>query len=357
MVYEKISIHKSNLKTRQYLVKHDFPKDSKDILAFIKRRKLERNICERRQEKILSAFRSFLNTIKKDFEKIPRNDLENFKLSKKYSKTTLRDYIEIIKDFYEFKYPDKFKRWELDKWFTVPRTKTTPEILKEEEVEKLFNACKVDEDRFIIAVLFDSGARAEEFLNIRFEDIIKPTQSFPYYKLDLKEEYSKTEGRTIGLYWKHTSKAIRDYLESIKEQKPNAQVITRSYDSIRLFLTRLGKRVLNKRIHFHIFRKSSATHYANLDLGREKLCIRYGWKFVSNMVDIYIKRAGIKEEEIKERILNKDLGHLEKENKELETKFTLLNENSKSEIESLKKIVEALQVQMTTNAIAEGIRK
>jgi len=37
--------------------------------------------------------------------------------------------------------------------------------------------------------------------------------------------------------------------------------------------------------------------------------------------------------------------------------FFLLNENSKSEIESLKKIVEALQVQMTTNAIAEGIRK
>ncbi len=57
-----------------------------------------------------------------------------------------------------------------------------------------------NEERFVIAVLFDSGARAEEFHNIRREDIQLPSGSDNYVQITLKEEYSKTNGRTISLY-------------------------------------------------------------------------------------------------------------------------------------------------------------
>ncbi|GAI14807.1 unnamed protein product, partial [marine sediment metagenome] len=217
---------------------------------------------------------------------------------------TLRDYAEVIRSFYGWKYPEKFAKWELNKWFKIPKENKTPEILKEFEVEKLYDACKTNAERYMIAVLFDLGCRAEEFLNIRFEDIIEPTENFPYYKIDLKEEYSKTEGRTPGLYWKYSTDAIKNHLEDLDKTDIKKQVFPKDYDAVRIFITRLGKKILNKRVHLHMFRKSSATHYANLDLGREKLCIRYGWKFSSNMPDIYIKRAGIKEEEIKEKIIS-----------------------------------------------------
>jgi len=51
----------------------------------------------------------------------------------------------------------------------------------------LYKACKTSEERYLIAVLFDTGARAEEFHNIRFEDIDIREEKV---RLTLKEEYS-----------------------------------------------------------------------------------------------------------------------------------------------------------------------
>jgi hypothetical protein len=99
--------------------------------------------------------------------------------------------------------------------------------------------------------LFDIGARAEEFINIRFEDVFTPSNSQNYYRVALKEEYSKTLGRTVGLYWQYSSEALRDFLdERIKEGiKLGEPVFNGTYDGARLFLSRLGIKVLNRRVH------------------------------------------------------------------------------------------------------------
>lgn len=324
MVFTKIAIHKDSLDSRIKLIKKEFSKQSRSVLKYIEKRTIENNLSRKRQEKLISCFRSFLKFINKDLSKVTRKDFENFKKNERgYSQSTLRDYVEIIRKFYEYKYPKKHKDYELEKWFKIKQVKTTPEYLKESEIIKLLKVCKTNEERFIVTVLFDSGCRIEEFLNLRFEDIMNPTESFPYYKIEIKEEYSKTEGRIIGLYWKNTTETIKEFLKGITEVNPRDQIINRSYDNLRFFLSRIGKKALNKRVHPHIFRKSSATYYANKDLGREKLCVRYGWKFSSNMPDIYIKRSGIQEEEIKEKILNNDLQQMEKENQETKTKMAL----------------------------------
>lgn len=77
---------------------------------------------------------------------------------------------------------------------------------------------------------------------------------------------------------------MREYLQErvaqgIKTQEP---VFAGTYDSMRMFLTRLGKRVLKRHVHPHLFRHSSATYYA-AKLNRQELYYRYGWKFNSNM--------------------------------------------------------------------------
>jgi len=132
----------------------------------------------------------------------------------------------------------------------------------------------------LIAVLFDTGARAEEFLNIRFEDIQLPDKTQNFVKIVLKEEYSKTKGRTISLYWKNSLNSVKNFLdqrigEGIKSKE---QVFNKTYDAMRMFLSRLGKKVLNKEIYPHLFRHSSATYYAS-KLNRQELCYRYGWSF------------------------------------------------------------------------------
>ena len=64
---------------------------------------------------------------------------------------------------------------------TKMKTKlSTPNCLTEEEVEKLFKAAKTKEQRYIISVLYSSGARIEEFYNIRYEDVRMPSKDNPY---------------------------------------------------------------------------------------------------------------------------------------------------------------------------------
>jgi len=188
----------------------------------------------------------------------------------------------------------------------------------------------------LIAVLFDSGARASEFLNIRAEDINPPSQAFPYYKINFKEEYSKTKGRNIGLYWEKSTEAIKEYLDEIGDLKPKDPVYNnKNYDAIRFFLTRLGKKVLGKRVYFHLFRKASASYYATKLKSRQQLCYRYGWNFSSEVPDVYISRQQ-GEEEVKSEILNTDLSKLDKENRELKTKLSIVQEDAEKEFKQIK---------------------
>jgi len=188
-------------------------------------------------------------------------------------------------------------------WLDTRTQVKTPEFLREEEIELLYRSCRNAKERFLIAVLFDAGCRAEEFLNIRYEDVFTPKDSSNFVKVALKEEYSKTKGRTISLYWKHSVEAVRDYLDERKFRgiKSTEQVYEGTYDKARQFIRRLGLKVLNKPIHFHLFRHSSATYYASR-LNRQQLCIRYGWAFSSNMPDVYISRAGMEDKELDERM-------------------------------------------------------
>ena len=180
-------------------------------------------------------------------------------------------------------------------WLDTRDVLTTPDFLSEKEIEKLYKHCKSNHERYLVAILFDSGARAGEFHNIRFEDVKLPEGKDNYVKIELKGEYSKTKGRNISLYWKHSTDAVKEFIEErIGEKiKPHDPVYDYTYNSVKQFLRRLGQKVLGKNLYPHLFRHSSATIYAS-KLNRQQLCYRYGWKFSSDMPDIYISRAGMK---------------------------------------------------------------
>lgn len=212
-----------------------------------------------------------------------------------------------------------FLRWRLGSvkalsltdWLdTRPRPKT-PEFLMEAEIERLYKHCRNARQRFLIAVLFDSGARAEEFHNIRFEDIYLPKGKENFVKIAFKQEYSKTLGRTIALYWKYSLEAVKDYLaERVAEGlKPTDPVFRSDYVSTRKLLQRLGELALGRPVHYHLFRHSSSTYYAT-KLNRQELCYRYGWKFSSDMPDIYISRAGMESKNLDEKFTRTELSTL-----------------------------------------------
>lgn len=212
----------------------------------------------------------------------------------------------------------------------------TIDYLKEEEMQKLYRACKNAEERFMISVLFDSGARAEEFHNIRKEDIEMP-KGDGYVKLTLKEEYSKTKGRTISLYWNKTFEAVNDYLKGRIAEGIGAkdQIFGKNYKASRKFLERLGKKVLGRSIHYHLFRHSSATYYAD-KLNRQQLCVRYGWRFRSPMPDRYISRIGVQDKELDEKFKGVEVKELKIQLDKEKQKREIDKQDVAEEIKKLK---------------------
>ena len=82
---------------------------------------------------------------------------------------------------------------------------------------------------------------------------------------------------------------------------------------------------INKSVHPHLFRHSSATYYAN-KLNRQELCMRYGWKFSSDMPDIYISRAGMENKELDEKFTQTELGDLKYKLEKQEQQNNLMKE-------------------------------
>jgi hypothetical protein len=166
----------------------------------------------------------------------------------------------------------------------------------------------------LIAVLFDSGCRAEEFHNIRFEDVHLPEGKETLVRIEFKQEYSKTLGRTVPLFWKFSPEAVKEYLaERIAEGiRPTDPVCRSNYAANKKLLQRLGLRILKRPIHYHLFRHSSATWYAT-KLNRQELCTRYGWRFSSNMPDVYISRAGMETKDLEEKFTQTELSALKVE--------------------------------------------
>ena len=361
----KIDIHKRILNVRVESLKYwSIPSIVKeDILKFIDDLELGkvnkgRKISESRRLKYLDLLKTPLEFWKMSIQDLTLEDIENFekalssgtikskRKNQPFMESTKADIRKAIKIFLRWKLGPE-KALVLSGWLDTRETMKTPDFLKEAEIERLYKSCRKAEQRFLIAVLFDTGARAEEFHNIRYEDIHLPEGEENYVKITLKEEYSKTKGRTVSLYWKYSIEAVRDYLferiqQGIKSSDP---VYNNNYDASRRWLHRLGKDTLDKAIHYHLFRHSSATYYAT-KLNRQELCYRYGWKFSSNMPDVYISRAGMESKELDEKFNSTEMSELkerlvkqEQENrilKDVQDKLRDENEVMRKEMEEIK---------------------
>ena len=322
----------------------------KEIKQFIEQAKIGqvnkgKRLSDRTLSKYLSLLKVSLEILNKQTSKLNKKDIEDFdkKLIKKEFKS-ISDYRVNLKIFLNWKLGIE-KTNHIAGWLDTRQQNKTPDYLTEQEIIKLFKNCKNSSERFLIAVLFDSGARAEEFLNIRYEDIQLPDKNQNFVKVALKEEYSKTKGRTISLYWKYSLNAVRDYLEERKEQgiKYNEPVFNKTYDAVRMFIGRLGYKILNKEVTPHLFRHSSATYYAS-KLNRQELCYRFGWTFSSSMPDVYISRAGMESKQLDEKFKSTELEDLRKEfETERFEKSKELEELKQESAEAMENIIEILK--------------
>lgn len=315
----KIEVHKNHFLERKLKKLDDWKVPAstiKEVKTFIEKARIGqvnegKKLSDRTISKYLTLLKQSLEHFDKPTSKLTKKDVENYdKFLTAQKLKSSSDYKTILKVFLGWKL-GKSKTDKIAGWLDTRTKKKTPDYLSEKEIELLYKNCKSHEERFLIAVLFDTGARIEEFLNIRFEDVTLPEGNQTFIKIALKEEYSKTKGRTISLYWNRSLEAVTDYINHRKKEgvKLNDPVFNKNYDAVRMFLNRLGKKILNKKVYCHLFRHSSATYYSTR-LNRQELCYRYGWAFSSDMPDIYISRAGMENKELDEKFERTELNEL-----------------------------------------------
>ena len=317
------------------------PQNKKYIITFINDCQLGKTIIGKSKKKIgfarclkyITILKQLSDYFKCSFDSVTQQDMETFiqaldvdkylsMKGKSYSNETKTDIKKIIKKFWKWKDGNNRHYPEIVEWIeTYVKVKEIP-ALSREEIEKLIHSTYTNKLKAIIMVLFDSGARIEEFLNVRLKnEHISFKEKLGCYVI--RFEHSKTKPRTISLPL--STSYINDWLrEHPKRYNPQAQLFPISYDNLRMHLYRLGKKALGKRVTPHLLRHSSVTFYANKINNRFKLCYRYGWAMSSKEVDRYLDREGIFEEEFSEVVQKDEFDSFRNENKRLKEELAML---------------------------------
>lgn len=256
-----------------------------------------------------------------------------------FAKDTVLDFKKSLKKFFKWLFKDDLKKYsELTGWIETFEELNEVPALSREEVEKMANACDT-KWRALVMLLFDSGTRIEEALNVRIGDISRKksgeTNTESFY---IRIKHSKTKPRTISIPM--STKALEGWL-SIHPDKdnPDAQLFPLTYASVLKNLHVIGKKALKKNVYPHLLRHSSATYYCN-KLNQYQLCYRYGWSMASRQPQRYIDREGINEEETVKKYTEDEVENLKRENKKL-------NEDMTNVTEQLSKLSEYLPILRT----------
>ena len=305
--------------------------------------KSKKKIGVKRCNRLLDLLKLFSNLLDKPFDKLTQEDHEKFILdfeNDKYKKKNGKKFNESTKSYYKKGFR-KFGKWMKDRGindldFSFMETyEPIKEVsaLTREEIEKIISKTPLLRDQALIMILFDSGARIEEFLNIRLRHLMKRED---YYQVRI--EYSKTKPRTVSIPM--CTKLLESWLQEHPDRdNPEAQLFPMSYDLVRITVKRHAQKALNKNINIHQLRHSSATYYCH-KLSSYQLCYRYGWSMGSDQPARYIDREGINEEGTAELVKTDEVLKIKKENQEIKETITRL----KDENSSIWKLIEKLNI-------------
>jgi len=211
--------------------------------------------------------------------------------------STVADYKQVLKQFYTWlndgeepeettwirRGPESYRR-------LLPRNLLTPQ-----DVAAMIEYCVNDRDRAFIAVLWETGARIGELIDLRVGDIEEGSTGKRVVVT------GKTGARRLLLVesepqitrWLTTHPDPRAQMPlwcKIEQGTPDEQI---SYNYIRLrLLERARKRAgVEKPVNPHHFRHSRATHLANW-LTEAQLCGWFGWVQGSKVPARYVHLSG-----------------------------------------------------------------
>ena len=240
--------------------------------------------------------------LKKDFTDATKEDLKEIvrqiELKQDYSEWTKRGYKITLKKFYRWvegadeEYPERVS------WIKTGIKKNREKLTNlptQEEVERLIDTACAVRDKAFVSVLYESGCRIGELLNVRLKDV-----EFDDYGATILVK-GKTGARRIRLVSSvpRLSVWIEHHPGKDNPESPlwiNTGTLNHEkammYQNARQILRDLAKKAnISKRVNPHSLRKARATHLAS-KLTEAQMCEYFGWTQGSNMPFTYVHLSG-----------------------------------------------------------------
>jgi site-specific recombinase XerD len=187
--------------------------------------------------------------------------IETVFIKRKYSISTQRQFISAVKQFIVF-YPEtEISNLELTR---PKKSRNLPTVLSQEEMIRLIQYTKNLKHRAILALIYSSGLRISELLNLKLIDIqIHRKQLFITNAKGRKDRYVTLADSFMPL--------LQNYLMTYQPKVyfvEGAHGKKYSASSVRKFLTKSCKAAkLNRKITPHTLRHSYATHLLESGVG------------------------------------------------------------------------------------------
>jgi len=287
---------------------------NRDLLKQYNSHMIKQGISPARKSLMLGVLARLLEKLGKDFDEATKEDILGIDPQQKGAKQTVKDLLSKImelqiSDTTKSDYLKKLKQF--DKWFNggecsyrTNKMKTSignktaklpDQLLTPAEVETLLKATYTIRDKALIHLLWESGARVGEIINLKINSVqINKGEG----RLNL---YGKKGGRSIFIL--ESVKDLTEYLKTRQKDDPAAplfilheaksNVKPLNHSAIARMLEEMQKRAgITKHVHAYLFRHSRASYLASRGLNEATLCSIFGWEIGSKQVRVYIHLSG-----------------------------------------------------------------
>lgn len=322
-------------KTQAEIIFDSMPKTSKSLIEkyLIKRRS---TAGEGKVNDIKRYLIQFYDFLEKPLDKLKKADIDNLAIVLNKEREKSADLVKVIKSFLKWHYKDleMIENLHVKNGADFDESKINENALIEpEEVEKMLKFAESYKEKALLFVEFESGARPQEILNLKWADI-----KFEDGRADINVFSGKTRrSRTFPL--NKSAKFLYDWKQNYTygETKPDDFVFPSRFgrdkamtsDGANKILRKMAEKAgIKKKIWNYIFRHTRATRLY------EELPTPIVEKLMGHK-DQYGRYAHISTRKAREEMLNKiyHIGELSPETK---------NEMQK-EIDALKKQNEAMK--------------
>lgn len=274
---------------------------NKLFLIKFKDRCIAESMSPRRIVKYLNYLSLHSITLGKDFDQATKEDIQRVVAdieAREWSLWTKYDNKVMLKTFYKWLEGDGETFPKKISWLK-PKIKNNKlmdshDLLTDEDVKSMLDACTRIRDKAFVSVLYESGCRISELLNMKVKDAVQDDYGYVIHVT------GKTGPRRIRLI--DSTPYLSNWIASHPKDRESPLWVSvgtlnhgkkLSYNSVRQILRELAEKAnIKKPVNPHAWRKACSTKLAAQGMTEFELKRRQGWVPSSKVVEVYVRLSG-----------------------------------------------------------------